>query len=180
MKLDLKFGTGVRIFAIMVLILFMLISSGCRSIKENVKASTIVAEGIENHDQDSKSITSIDSSTTKANQQSITSDSSHSTITEVWFSKPDSLGIQHIERMRITETGSVKKTNTDIKTKTDNRSRQEEKQLSKSDFKSERTAENSEKIVTKQDPVTKWPMIILAIGLIVLAYFVLKRFRILK
>jgi hypothetical protein len=180
MKLDLKYGTGIRIFAILILIVFMLISSGCRSLKGNVKAATTVAEGTEVHAQDKKSTTTIDSSSTDMNHRSISTDSSQSTTTEVWFSKPDSSGIQHIERIKITETGSIKKINNESRLKTDDRSLHSEDQSNKSDFKSEINTQKQEKVATKQESVTKWPMIILAIGLIVLAYFVLKRFRILK
>lgn len=177
---EIQFGDGIRIFAIIVLFVFMLISAGCRSTKEVVKTTATLQESTEIKANDQKKISQIDSSSIENKQSSTTKDSSFKKVTDIWFSKPDSLGNQHIERMTITDSGNVKQTfieSSDKKRTTSNK-KEDSKHETIAEFK---TTENGKQVqVTKLEPVAKWPIIIFSLGLIVLAYFVLKRFKILK
>jgi len=179
-EFELPIGAGIHIFAILFLLVFALISSGCRSVKETVNAKTTVQEESVVKSIDQKKSNDIDSARTVKNLSSETKDSSFTKVTDIWLSKPDSSGIQHIERMTITESGNIKQSAKDYSEEMRTASNRNEDSKHESIATSETTVKDKQLLVTKQESVTKWPLIIFSIGLLVLAYFVLKRFRILK
>lgn len=177
---EIQFGDGIRIFAILVLFVFILISTGCKSTKEILKRTATLQESTEIKADAQKKSSQIDSSLIENKQSSTTKDSSFKKMTDIWYSKPDSLGNQYIERMTITDSGNVKQTSIESSDKKRTTSNKKEDSKHETFAKSETTENDKQVLAAKKEPVTKWPLIIFSIGLIVLVYFVLKRFKILK
>ena len=149
-------------FALMLLTVLLLPS--CKTIKNNesasLKASVQVQENAENHTQKVDTTKQRDSSTT--------------VITDTYFSKPDSTGKQHVERVVKTEQRKVSVQNKGVSEKTD--SNLEKATKTKTAYKKQQSS-NSE---TKTSSAFNLVAIILSLGVVLLVFLVLWRYGIIK
>ena len=149
---------------------------------ESLKAKVDSSAALNIHKNLSDNSTLINNSTAVGN--SVTQDTTAETIITVTYSKPDSTGKQHIETLTTVERnkGARKNNNT---TTTISQSKQldidiEEDSKVKVSKREQSEACSSQSVKTKT-PLWVWTSAaLISIGLIVLAYLVLKRYRIVK
>lgn len=166
------------------LILVMLIAVTCRTVKISESISTKVDSSIAADIKAKSEVNSDLSDKSKLVGNSISQDTTSEVITETEFSAPDSTGRQHVVKTRTTERNSGKrKVNSVIGQKnvtqhSDSTGTTIDK--SKASVKAESVVNRSE-TVKKKTPLWVWlPIGIVAVGLVVLAYLVLKRFGLVK
>lgn len=166
------------------LILVMLIAVTCRTVKISESISTKVDSSIAADIKAKSEVNSDLSDKSKLVGNSISQDTTSEVITETEFSAPDSAGKQHILKTKTTERNSGKrKVNSVIGQKnvtqhSDSTGTTINK--SKASVKAE-TVVNRSETVKKKTPLWVWlPVGIVAVGLVVLAYLVLKRFGLVK
>lgn len=166
------------------LILVMLIAVTCRTVKTSESISTKVDSAITSDTKTKSEVHTDLTDKSKLTDNSASQDTTSEVITEVEFSAPDSRRKQHILKTKTTERNSGKRTvnsvidHKNISQHTDSSGTTIDKD--RANVKSEVDFDRSE-IVSKRTPLWVWlPIGIIAVGLVVLAYLVLKRFGLVK
>lgn len=124
-------------------------------------------------------ISRIDSAIQSLETKTITVDSLNLSFSDIYFSKPDSTGQQYIERITTTDATRVRSILTTITGQS--KTIEITKLDAASDIQThvENTEKTRSKTKIKEMPITKWPLIIVVIGVLIAGFFVLKRFKIL-
>lgn len=166
------------------LALVMLVAVTCRTVKTSESITTKVDSAIASDTKTKSEVHTDFTDKSKLVDSSTNQDTTSEIITETEFSAPDSAGKQHILKTKTTERNSGKrKVNSVIDYKnisqhTDSFGTTVDK--SRANVKSEADIDRSE-TVRKRTPIWVWlPVGIVAVGLVVLAYLVLKRFGLVK
>lgn len=166
------------------IILLMLIAVTCRTVKTSESISTKVDSSTVADIKTKSEVRTDLTDKSKLVDSSTSQDTCSEVITETEFSAPDSAGKQHILKTKTTERNSGKhKVNSVIDHKnisqfTDSSGTTVDK--GRANVKSEADIDRSE-TVRKRTPIWVWlPVGIVAVGLVVLAYLVLKRFGLVK
>lgn len=166
------------------LILVMLIAVTCRTVKTSESISAKFDSEIASDTKTKSEVHTDLMDKSKLVDSSTSQDTCSEIITETEFSAPDSAGKQHILKTKTTERNSGKRTvsNTsdqkNISQHADSCGTAIDK--SKANINSESQTDRLE-TVKKRTPLWVWlPIGIVAVGLVVLAYFILKRFGLVK
>lgn len=166
------------------LILVMLIAVTCRTVKISESISTKFDSEIVSDTKAKSEVHTDLTDKSKLVDSSTSQDTTSEVIIETEFSAPDSTGRQHVVKTRTTERNSGKrKVNSVIGQK--NISQRSDStgttiNKSKASVKSESEVNRSE-TVKRKTPLWVWlPVGIVAVGLVVLAYLVLKRYGLVK
>lgn len=169
----------LKTFCLTLLLFLLLILSGCKTVKTaistdfstNRDSTAIINAKIQ--------ITKADSTSQNSESKTIDVDSSKSIQTDIYFSIPDSSGKQYIERITTTDATRVKSILTTItgNSKTIELTKIDAANETNTHVKSKEESTSKTKI--EETPITKWPLLIISIGILMAGYFVLKRFKLL-
>jgi hypothetical protein len=176
-KLELNFGEGFKIFCFTLSLFLLLMLSGCKTAKTAISSESNIQKDSTSVVDTKIQVENVDSTSQQLNKQTASVDSSQTKITDIFFSKPDSTGKQYIERITTTDISRVNSilTNMASSTMTNTSAKVKVDKKAKTQVKS--TAKTKADTVIKETPVTKWPLLILAVGILIGGYFILKRFK---
>ena len=167
-----------------VIILMLFVAFGCRTVKVNEHVKTESDSKITNNIKQSSDVHKETTDNSKENQTTSYSDTTHKVVTETYYSKPDSSGKQAIVKTVTTEINSGKKVNQQH-TKQANTTEKIDStgtKIDKSKLNNKASTEQSKVTTTKKTtPTWIWlSSAILSVGIVILAYFMLKRFYLIK
>lgn len=168
----------------LLIILILVTAFSCRTVKVNEHSKVSVDTAIKNDIKQSSDVHKETSNTSNQSQNTTYTDTTHKVVIETYYSKPDSTGKQAIVKTVKTEIDSGKKLNKqDV-----NQNHSSQKidstgnKIDKSKINNKSKTENSKQTTTKRTtPTWIWlSSAILSVGLVILAYFILKRFYLIK
>jgi len=166
------------------LILVMLITVTCRTLKTSESVSTRVDSTVSSHVKAKSDVHTVVIDKSQFSEIAHSQDTSNEVITEVMFSAPDSIGRQHVIKTTTIERNAGKRKSNILLSQKNLKQHFDSIGINdykyRANVKSGSNIERSE-IVKKKTPLWVWlPVGIVAVGLVLLAYLVLKRFRLVK
>lgn len=169
-------------FLLITGLIFSIVLFGCRTSK--VVTSEDVASKTSSVVDVSKASTAkaVEKDSTSKVDKSVVDEETTRTTTTTKYSQPDSSGKQYPVEQTVSQEKTNRKTNSNITEKTGKSSEvaSSTNESNKSKLDANAKTSSDSKTKTKPPAAFTWMVIIISLGLVVLAYFVLKRFRVVK
>ncbi len=167
---------------LLVLMVLLIMLGGCKTVKETVQAqSNVVAAENKDVQVTADSVSQTNVNNTLVDKSELNDSLAINEVTVV-LSKPDSVGKQYTESITYRETTKLSGIKKDITQHKDSVSTTNTNAMltDKSDYKSEASVSTDIKTKSKSRNPLTWLFVILGFGACVLAYFILRRFGLIK
>lgn len=174
-----KYQDMLMILFVGIFVFLLASLAGCKTVKETVQVQTDT-EAIQNNDVQitTDSVSQVEVNNALEDKTEL-SDSLVVNEVTVVLSKPDSTGQQYPERITYKETTKVNSTKKNVKQLRDSVISTGYNQVytDKTDSKSGASVTIDSKTKVKKPKAFMWLLLLLGVGVLVFAYFILKRFR---